>query len=336
MAQVRSARGVQTTGIPWRGIVLLIVALIIVLGVLLFQPWGIAGLVSHPRPVRSYEEALQRIERLRAQEPATLNPVCRLQFMTHNRKVERAIVLVHGYTTCPQQFHALGQRFFDLGYNVLIAPFPHHGLADRMTDEQAQFTAAEMATYADEVVDIAQGLGERVSMAGLSAGGVTTGWAAQYRTDIDKAMLISPAFGAEQIPTPLTAAVTNVFSLLPDTFTWWDPVNQDKDGIPYAYPRYSRHALVQTFRLGFAVQAGARRSRPAANKLIVVTNANDHSVNNEMTRAVVQEWQAHGATIVTYEFPADLRLDHDLIDPLQPTQRVDLVYPRLIQLLTQD
>ena len=263
-----------------------------------------------------------------------MNPVCRLQLMTHNRTVGRAVVLVHGYTTCPQQFHALGQRFFDLGYNVLIAPLPHHGLADRMTAEHGQLTAEELVRYADEVVDIGRGLGEQVSMVGLSLGGVTTAWAAQNRADLDLAMIISPAFGFEQVPTPLTAAVMNVYTLLPDAFEWWDPVNKDVGGILHAYPRYSRHGLVQALRLGFATQAAARRARPSAAKLIVVTNANDHSVNNELTRQVVEMWRATGANLVTYEFPADWRLDHDLIDPLQPAQNIEVVYPRLIEMLT--
>ncbi len=331
MLQVR-----RSSGVAWRQSVLIIVAIIVGLVALLFQPWRVANLASHPRPVRSYDEAVQRVERLRAQEPTAMNPVCRVQFMTHDRQVERAIVLVHGYTTCPQQFHALGQRFYDLGYNVLIAPLPHHGLADRMTPEQGQLRAEEMAAYADEVVDIAQGLGERVTMAGLSAGGVITAWAAQYRADLDRALIISPAFGVEQIPTPLTVVVMNIFGVLPDAFEWWDPNNKDQGGIPYAYPRYSRHGIVQSFRLGFAVQAGARQSAPATGRLVVVTNANDHSVNNELTMNVVEQWQAHGAQVTTYEFPADLRLDHDLIDPLQPAQNIAVVYPRLIQLITQD
>jgi carboxylesterase len=51
------------------------------------------------------------------------------QLMTHAKKVDRAIILVHGYTNCPQEFHELGQRFYAVGYNVLIAPLPHHRLA---------------------------------------------------------------------------------------------------------------------------------------------------------------------------------------------------------------
>jgi hypothetical protein len=35
----------------------------------------------------------------------------------------------------------------------------------------------------------------------------------------------------------------------------------------------------------------------------------------------------------TYEFSADLKLGHDLIDPGQPYQRVDVVYPKLMELI---
>ena len=34
-----------------------------------------------------------------------------------------------------------------------------------------------------------------------------------------------------------------------------------------------------------------------------------------------------------YQFPGRLKLGHDLIDPLQPYQRVDVVYPVLTELM---
>jgi carboxylesterase len=290
-------------------------------------------LPSNPHPAQSYAEAVQRVESLRAQEAPGMNLVCRLQLMTHEKKVDRAIVLVHGYTNCPQQFHELGQRFYAVGYNVLIAPLPHHGLADRMTEAHAELTAEELATYADRTVDIAQGLGDHVVMMGISAGGVTTAWAAQHRSDIDTAVIISPAFGFKQIPTPLTAAVMNTYTFMADSFEWWDPALQAKSLPMYAYPRYSKHALVQTPRLGFATQMDAQRMQPAAKKIVVVLNANDSSVNNALTMDVVNSWQARAASVTTYEFEADLKLDHDLIDPNQPNQRIDTVYPRLIELV---
>lgn len=78
------------------------------------------------------------------------------------------------------------------------------------------------------------------------------------------------------------------------------------------------------------------QSPPAVSTIIVVTNANDTAVNNEMTADVVANWQKGDVEhLETYEFEADLQLDHDLIDPAHPKQKVDLVYPVLIDLMTQ-
>jgi pimeloyl-ACP methyl ester carboxylesterase len=316
-------------------IILLVLGIVMALVLIIRTPWNISNLSSHPRPVQSYAEAMQRTESLLAQEPPGMNPVCQLELMTHEKKVDRAIILVHGYTNCPQQFYELGQWFYDLGYNVLIAPLPHHGLADRMTETQAQLRAEELVAYADETVDIAQGLGEQVIMMGISAGGVTTAWAAQNRNDIDIAVIISPAFGFKQIPTPLTAALMNIYTFLPDSFEWWDPMLQADAPPDYAYPRYSRHALVQVLRLGFAMQEDARHKPPAAKELVVVFNANDNSVNNALTMDNVLTWQAHGANLTTYEFETTLGLPHDLIDPIQPDQQIEIVYPRLFDLIGQ-
>jgi alpha-beta hydrolase superfamily lysophospholipase len=316
----------------WRtGLLILGIALFSV-SFIIMTPWNTPDGTSHPHPATSYTEALQSVDALRALEPRDMNPVCRLKLMTHDTKVERAILFVHGYTNCPEQFQALGQRFFDLGYNVLIAPLPHHGLADRLTDAHARLTAEELVAYADKTVDIAQGLGKHVTMMGISGGGVTTAWAAQNRSDIDLAIIISPAFGFKQVPTPLTAAVMNLYLFLPNSIYWWDPLLQGEASPPHAYPRYSTRALAQTLRLGFAVQAQAQREKPAAQKIVVVLNSNDDSVNNLLTMKVVKNWQVHAAELSTYEFDANLKLGHDLIDPAQPYQRIDIVYPRLIEL----
>jgi alpha-beta hydrolase superfamily lysophospholipase len=315
--------------IAWLGVIFLM----LVLGVVLL-PVDIHKLASHPRPVGNYDQALQRIDDLRTSASDRLNPACLPQFMTHGHKVEHAIVFAHGYTNCPKQFQALGEAFHSLGYNVLIAPLPHHGLADRMTTEHKRLTANELAAYADTVVDIAQGLGERIILAGLSGGGVVTAWAAQFRSDLDLAVLIAPAFGFALIPTPLTDPAMKLFRWLPNFYRWWDPKLKEAIGPTYAYPRTATRALVGILYLGYAVRIAARRDPPAARAVLVVTNANDTSVNNALTSQVVDLWQGRGAkNLRTYEFDASLGLDHDLIDPSQPDQRTDIVYPKLIELI---
>ena len=317
---------------PW-WLLFVISGVLITIVYLVLTPWNTSHLSSHPRPAQSYNEALHLVEIFQEKERQKMNPVCRMQLMTHNKKTERAIILVHGYSSCPQQFHELGQRFFDSGYNVLITPLPHHGLADRMTNAHAQLTAEELAAYADQAVDIARGLGGQVFMMGLSAGGVTTAWAAQNRNDIDLAVIISPAFGFKKIPAPLTAAAMNFYTILPDALEWWDPLLKEKAPPAHSYALYSRHALVQILRLGFTTLNDARHHPPAAKKIIMVLNANDIMVNNDETNNMIKVWKADKANLTTYEFRADLKLGHDLIDPSQPDQRTEIVYPRLMGLI---
>jgi alpha-beta hydrolase superfamily lysophospholipase len=300
----------------------------------LLIPWNAWSLLSRSTPAQSYEEAVKRIDFLRANRQSEMNPDCLLQFLTHEQKVQHVIILVHGYTNCPAQFAKLGQQFYDLGYNVLIAPLPHHGLANRLNDEQGQLTEKELAVYADEMVDIAHGLGEQIDMMGISGGGVTTAWAAQNRSDLDTAVIISPAFGYQQIPTRLTAPVMNIILLLPDSYEWWDTDLKENIRPAHAYPRYSKHALAEFMKLGFAVQVRSWQVSPAARRVIVVTNANDTSVNNALTAEIVRRWQRRGSKIETYEFPLILGLQHDLIDPEQPNQPIGATYTQLIDLIT--
>lgn len=293
------------------------------------------NLSSQPRPVGSYAEALTRIETLQAKDPPDIRSVCRPQLMTHGMKVEKAIIFLHGYTNCPEQFRGLGEIFYNLGYNVLIPCFPHHGLQDRLTAHQARLTAEELVAVADEVVDIAHGLGSHITLVGLSCGGVMTGWAAQHRADLDEAVLISPAFGLHVIPAPLTSWAMRLAMLLPNFFRWWDPKLQAELGPEHSYPWFSTRGLANVLRLGQAVLATARYSKPAARSILVVTNANDVAVSNHAAAELVSHWRKQGAEqLHTYEFAAELNLGHDLIDPGQADQRTDIVYPKLVELIT--
>ncbi len=104
------------------------------------------------------------------------------------------------YTSCPEQFRQLGQEFFDKGYNVYIPRQPYHGLQEQIDNELRYLRAEDLAAYGTESADIAQGLGEHVTVAGLSGGGTVASWLAQYRSDVDVAMPIAPFLGIGFIP----------------------------------------------------------------------------------------------------------------------------------------
>jgi esterase/lipase len=287
---------------------------------------------SHPNPANNYDDALRLFESLRSHEPPGMNPICRDQLLIHGRKTERAIILVHGYTSAPPQFQELGRKFFDAGFNVLIAALPHHGLSDRMTEAHGKLKAGELAAYADRAVDIATGLGSHITMMGLSAGGVTTAWAAQQRKELERCIIISPAFGFRKIPTLLTWPAMVFYRLLPDSFEWWDPELKEKGVSSYGYPKYSHHALTEVLRLGFVVKDEARNGPPASKKIIMVLNPNDDMVNNEMAEQLAEIWKARGACISTFRFDSGLKLPHDLVGADQSGQRIDIVYPKLVEL----
>jgi len=292
-----------------------------------------ADLLSHPNPAATYTEAARRIEAWDAEASPDTLAAGRLQFLSHGQRAERAVVFVHGYTSCCRQFEQLGQMFYERGYNVLIAPLPYHGLADQMTPRHAEILASDLAAYGERAVDIAQGLGNAVSVAGLSLGGVVTAWVGQYRRDVALAALIAPALGMYVIPAPLTVLGTRALLRLRNRFLWWDPVRKADNGFSYGYPRFATRTLGEIMSLGVSVQRRARTSPPAARDLVLVTNANDFAVNNTVATGLARTWQRHGATVRTFEFPAKLGLPHDLINPEQPAQRVDVVYPKLVELM---
>jgi hypothetical protein len=92
--------------------------------------------------------------------------------------------------------------------------------------------------------------------------------------------------------------------------------------------------VTRRLRLGAALRSQAARSIPAARSVVIVKNDNDESIDNTTLDDQVRLWRSSGAqNVETYTFGVEQRLVHDLIDPDQPAQRIDYVYPILIDLL---
>lgn len=311
--------------------------LIIALSILALKPFSLRETYV-PNPAESYAEALSRVGTIQEAEAEIpdLDPQCGTILMSHEEKVANVIVFLHGFTSCPDQFAALGELYFEQGYNVFIPRQPRHGLQEYDGAPLKGLTAEEMAAFGTEMADIAQGLGERVIFSGLSGGGAITTWLAQERADIDLAVPIAPFLGISFIPRPLTRAATNLFLLVPDFYQWWDPVHklENPNSAPYSYRGYYLHSLFENMRLGFIAEGDARRVKPAVGGILVITNAADPSVNNAVVAEYEQLWLEHGEQFLqTFQFDKNLKLPHDLITVTQPNARIDIVYPKLMELI---
>lgn len=295
-------------------------------------------LESVSSPVASYSEAVARFELVMQKDKARtdLDPHCLPVLLTHGYRTGRVIVLLHGLTACPYQYVKLGELFYERGYNVYIPRLPRHGLSDRTGNVLSDLTAEELLASIDPALDLASGLGDRVSVAGFSMGGDMTAVAGQLRPDLQLAAPISPAFGLRFIPDAFSPTVARLLLGMPDSYIWWDPIGREKTMGVSGYPGFSSHALGQLLRLALAERELAHRNSPATHDLLIITNWGDMGINLDATDSLARDWQKHGAAVRTFRFPPLPWLQHDFISIDSPSANPDASYPTLIKLIASE
>jgi hypothetical protein len=78
-----------------------------------------------------------------------------------------------------------------------------------------------------------------------------------------------------------------------------------------------------------------RKTPPAAKNIWMVINDHDADVDGVYVQKVAEEWQAKKpGAIHIYHFPDELGIIHDCISVEQPRQKVDIVYPILMDIVT--
>lgn len=287
-----------------------------------------------PNPTRTYEEAAARIAAIQGKDGPKVHPLSRTRFWTHGSRTRRALLYLHGYTDSTQQFNDLGAQLFQRGWNVFAPRLPHHGYINRLDCDHCLLTARSLVEWTSEATDAALGLGDELTVMGLSLGGVLATWVAQYRHQVKRVLIISPAYGNAYIPAAATPALARAVLRLPNWFVWWNLRAREAAGHAYSYPRLATHTMANVFLLSAELLTVARRTRPAVREVWMITNANDRAVHNGICRRFVAAWRAHGeGAISTFEFPRELGMPHDLMDPAEVGARPEVVFPKLIEIL---
>ncbi|MBI4049086.1 MAG: alpha/beta fold hydrolase [Devosia nanyangense] len=298
-----------------------------------------SGLVPNgvtAKPAATYEEAMAAFDAIRAKEAGlALHERCPSQLLTHGSKTARVAIYFHGLTSCPAQGEALAKVLFDQGYNVYLPRMAGHGLADPETTALMDLTAEDLVDLANQSVDLAQGLGDEVSVVGLSAGGTIATWIAQYRGDVADVVAVSPFLGPYVIPPWATSAANKLALMLPDLMLWWNPTETAGDAAEsYAFPTPSVHTLAQVMRLGRVVEAGAREAPPQVERISMLLNSADIAVSNALARQLIASWNAYGREVTVKELPLARLLPHDVINPGEPLGDTALVYAAILELMS--
>lgn len=289
--------------------------------------------VPAAKPAASYEEALQRVRAFQALDDERILPQARTAFYDCGKRTQISIVLLHGLTNNPAQYTAFAPMLLEKGINVFVPRLPEQGDRNRMTRRLARLTAESLLASANEAVDIACGLGERVCVLGISTSGLLCAYFAQYRADVARAIPVDAVFGILHLPPAIGRAIVFALRKLPNFFMWWDPRHKTEQLPPTGYPRFPTHALAQAIRIGDDVYAQSRKHPFAAKSAVMVTNERDPAVNNAISGEVVRRWRRlRPDDASSYEF-TDLPVNHDIIDPQNAVPRTDIVYPKLLELV---
>lgn len=309
-------------GIAWHTVVLFF-------GLVAFTPTRLGDLHSHPMPVADYTTAVSRITELQTREDSVVAPGGGSILLTHGRRTARVVVLFHGLTDSPLQYYPFAQRLFAEGDNVFVPRLPHHAERAGRVASLGKLTAQELRDLGDASVDVARGLGDTVIVSGLSAGGTLAAWVGQYRSDVDRVVLVAPALEVTHVPSLLHGAVLRLALRVPNV-TRASPRDTTE---PDREPGWATHAVAQTLKLGVAVRSAAAQRPAAVHDVTVLLNAYDRTISNGAAIDLARQWQKRGAVTHVYELPDSLRLPHDVIDPRHPGSNTDAVYPVLDALL---
>lgn len=271
------------------------------------------------------------LERFRHRDHRGISDKGRTKLLLHGEIRPVATVLYHGISASPEQFVRFAHELHARGHNVIVPRLPRHGHRNRLTTALAQLQADDLRAFARESIELAQGLGEQVVVAGFSLGGLLTTWIAQ-RYPIARAVAIAPFFGVSWMPDRLTVPFTDVLLKLPNIFGWWDPIARENQQPEHGYPRYASHAVGQALALGREVFDRAGEAI-AARELVLVVNARETAVNNRAVRRLAGLLRPAPGGRVEQVVLTGTPLSHDIIEPLRRPEVADRVFPQLLDLI---
>jgi hypothetical protein len=171
-------------------------------------------------------------------------------------------------------------------------------------------------------------LGRSVCVLGLSLGGLMALWLTATQP-VDLTVPIAPFLMPMGYSEWLVNAAARLASVLPSMYFYWDSTLKEKSLPNYAYPGYPTHGMVQLVFLGDEILAMAAREKPQARRCILVTNAGENAVDNDVSRRLLALWNQHGAGYAEVVLGGLGAPRHDIIDPTTFPQGRTLVYPRL-------
>ena len=141
-----------------------------------------------------WEEYCKEILKLDNQK---IRPLCEPKLLVHGRKTLNSIVLIHGLSDSPLSMNAIAEKFYEMGFNVILPLLPGHGLKAPQ-QAMASMTDKTLLTQWKKAVEYtvkeAQKMGDNISIGGLSTGGtLSTHYVINHPDDIQGGLFLFSA-----------------------------------------------------------------------------------------------------------------------------------------------
>ena len=271
----------------------------------------------------------QRLQRLLERDHPAVGDKGRTIAYLHGERRSRAVVLLHGMSASPPQFARYARDLYQRGHNVIVPRLPRHGHADRLSTALERLRPDDLYEATAQYVAVAAELGDRVTIAGFSLGGLLAAWAAQ-NFEVDRAVAIAPFFGVSWLPGFMMSGVSEIILRVPNRFQWWNPLLRERQLPEHGYPRYSTHAVAHAFHIASGVLHEARRRAPRAKRVVLVTNAREATVNNRAIRRLYRHWRETNPELIELLILRGLPPSHDVVEPLRRSDLAERAYPFLL------
>ncbi len=168
----------------------------------------------------------------------------------HEQKTAKVMVLFHGLSDSPFFFQSIARSLHQQGFNVLVALLPGHGLKEADAVMQNAQLANMWREHVDEIMTLAQGLGEQLYIGGFSTGGAL---AVEYTLKHPQAVQAILLFSGALALKSSFEFMANIWGI-----QWFtkllDSEYQTIGRNPYKYPKVSRFAALELLEVIFSVR----------------------------------------------------------------------------------
>ncbi|NET53291.1 MAG: alpha/beta hydrolase [Merismopedia sp. SIO2A8] len=239
---------------------------------------------------------------------------CYSRFYLGDQPSQTVFLFFHGFTAGPYQFVPMAEAMFKQGHNVLIPLLPGHGQAGDWSKENPPPLPTTPEVYFEFVLrwlELAEIMGDRVVVGGLSGGGTLATWLALEKPEaVDSAILFAPYLSS-------SSKVLDLFVKAVGGYFEWSQVKAP------SYPGFDIKALRTILQIGTDVLKKGRKD-PSAS-FFMISSESDRAVGNRDHYALFEDALEYQPHCWYHRFDRVLDIPHTMMTEAEGNQFQDLL-----------